>query len=442
MSFSDVIIPLLFFPMISMVVIICYAPMKNHLRYKKKAIILTISVICALLSVATFISTVVFSKDFGIVNIIGIIILFLIYHRSLTLHISQTSALFLLVCAFISFFANFAIIFDALNHPDGELVDFSFHAFAFLMLLLVLFCGLSAFPLAKYGSYIFDNVHQPRVWWLAGLVSAIFYGFNLRMVIHQYSTLHTNKVGIAYITVMIVMFVLLILLCIIFYLIVNTLIQKSETDDKNRILEMQEKQYQTLQSYLNADAKARHDFRQTIYVLTELSSKKDYQALDEYLRRYRDELPMKESVDYCADLALNALLNHYNRKAEAEGIRSEFKISLPKNLYVDSIDLCSIVGNILENAVIACLNVPSEKRFIRLVISGEQNNEIYIALSNSFDGNVRQAKDRYLSTHKGGSGIGLISVAATAAEYGGTADFSHDDEVFYSNIMFLNRATQ
>ena len=441
MSFSDVIIPLLFFPMISMVVIICYAPMKNHLRYKKKATILTISVICALLSVATFISTVVFSKDFGIVNIIGIIVLFLIYHRSLTLHISQTSALFLLVCAFISFFANFAIIFDALNHPDGHLTDFSFQAFVFLMLLLVLFCGLSAFPLAKYGSYIFDNVYQPRVWWLAGLVAAIFYGFNLRMIVHQYSTLHTNKVGVAYITVMIVMFVLLILLCIIFYLIVNTLIQKSETDDKNRILEMQEKQYQALQSYLNADAKARHDFRQTIYTLTELSSEKDYQALDEYLRRYRDELPMKESVDYCADLALNALLNHYNRKAEAEGIRSEFKVSLPKNLYVDSIDLCSIVGNILENAVIACLNVPSEKRFIRLVISGEQNNEIYIALSNSFDGNVRQVKDRYLSTHKGGSGIGLISVAATAAEYGGTADFSHDDEVFYSNIMFLNRAT-
>ena len=442
MTFSDFIIPILFFLMIYMVVIMCYAPMKNHLRYKKRTTILTISVVCALLSIATFISTIFFSEDFGIVNVIGIIILFLTYHRTLTLHISQTATLFLLVCAFISFLANFAIIFDALNHPDGELVDFSFHALYFLMLLLVLFCVLSAFPLSKYGSYIFDNVHQSRVWWLAALVAAIFYGFNLSMVIHHYSTLHTNKVGVAYITVMIVMFVLLILLCIIFYLIVDTLVQKSETDDKNRILEMQEKQYQSLQRYLNADAKVRHDFRQTIYALTELSSRKDYQALDEYLRRYRDQLPMKDSIDYCADPALNALLNHYNSKVEAEGIRSEFNVSLPKILYVDSIDFCSIVGNVLENAVIACLDVPAGKRFIRLVISGEQNSEIYIALSNSFDGNVRQVKDRYLSTHKGGSGIGLISVAATAAEYGGTADFSHDDEVFYSNIMFLNRATQ
>lgn len=436
------LILLLYFPMIFMVVIMCYAPMKNHLRYTKRATILTISIICAILSVATFISTVFFSKDFGIVNIIGIMILFLMYHRSLTLHISQTSAFFLLVCALVSFLANYAIIFDALKHPDGHLVDFSFSAFVFLMLLLILFCGLCSFPLAKYASYTFDNLHQPRVWWLAGLVAAIFYGFNLRMVIHHYSTLHTNKIGSAYITVMVIMFVLLILLCIIFYMIVTTLIQKSETDDKNRILEMQAKQYQSLQSYLNADAKARHDFRQTIYTLTELASEKDYQALEEYLRRYKDKLPMKDSIDYCADSALNALLNHYSRKAEAECIPSVFNVSLPNILYVDSIDLCSIVGNVLENAVIACLDVPSEKRFIRLVVSGEQNNEIYIALSNSFDGNVRQIKDRYLSTHKGGSGIGLISVAATAAEYGGTADFSHDDEVFYSNIMFLNRASK
>ena len=51
------LILLLFFPMIFMVVIMCYAPMKNHLRYTKRATILTISIICAILSVATFIST-------------------------------------------------------------------------------------------------------------------------------------------------------------------------------------------------------------------------------------------------------------------------------------------------------------------------------------------------------------------------------------------------
>ena len=77
-----------------------------------------------------------------------------------------------------------------------------------------------------------------------------------------------------------------------------------------------------------------------------------------------------------------------------------------------------------------------------MVISEEQNKELYIAISNSFRGRLRKKGDHYLSTHKGGNGIGLISIAATAARYGGTADYSHDDAVFYSDVMLVNRPGQ
>ncbi|MBQ9359988.1 MAG: GHKL domain-containing protein, partial [Lachnospiraceae bacterium] len=54
---------------------------------------------------------------------------------------------------------------------------------------------------------------------------------------------------------------------------------------------------------------------------------------------------------------------------------------------------------------------------------------------------LRKKGDRYLSTHKGGNGIGLISIAATAARYDGTAEFSHDEGVFYSEVMLVNKPT-
>ena len=201
---------------------------------------------------------------------------------------------------------------------------------------------------------------------------------------------------------------------------------------------MQEKQSESMQRYLDADAKVRHDFRQTIYTLTELSAQKDYKAIDDYLSRYISEIPQKDTYDFCNDHALNALLNHYFRRADKGNIRCDFKVVLPEKVHINITDLCSIVGNILENALTACLDVPEEKRYIRLIISEEQSGELYIAISNSFGGNVRKKKDRYLSTHKGGNGIGLVSVAATAARYGGTADFTHDEEVFYSDIMLVN----
>ena len=49
---------------------------------------------------------------------------------------------------------------------------------------------------------------------------------------------------------------------------------------------------------------------------------------------------------------------------------------------------------------------------------------------------------RYQTTHKGGNGIGLISVAATASNYGGSAEFTHDDMVFYSDIILINKKSE
>ncbi|MBQ5484058.1 MAG: GHKL domain-containing protein [Lachnospiraceae bacterium] len=75
-----------------------------------------------------------------------------------------------------------------------------------------------------------------------------------------------------------------------------------------------------------------------------------------------------------------------------------------------------------------------------MIVSWENPQEIYIAIANSYCGPLRQIENRYLSTHKGGSGIGLLSVAATAARYDGTATFTHDGTIFYSDVVVKTRS--
>lgn len=442
MTFKSFIIPFLTYMVLLPAMTFCYAPVQKHLRFARSYIFAALLVICVAFSAVSAFLQLYVVRDFSSVYLIGLMLVFFVYHKTLTLHISQSATIFLIACAFSTFLSNFSIIYDAFLHPDGKLADFSPQACVFLVISFFVFYALALFPAAKYGSYILDHLPQPRVWWTAALIVGIFFAFNLSVIIKRYSTLHTNRVGSAYITILSLMFVLLLLLCVIFYYIVSALSQKAEAEDRNRIFAMQEKQYDDLQRYLDADAKARHDFRQTIYTLKELSSEQDLAAIDAYLGRYIEALPQKETADYCRDHALNALLNHYARRAEQNGIRTDIKTDLPETLYIDSVDLCSIIGNILDNAIAACCEVPEEKRFIRLVVSEEQGSELYIAASNSFGGRLRQKKGRYLSTHKGGNGIGLISIAATAERCGGTADYSHSDGVFYSNVMLVNRKSE
>ena len=129
---------------------------------------------------------------------------------------------------------------------------------------------------------------------------------------------------------------------------------------------------------------------------------------------------------------MNALLNYYMHIAALNQIDLSLRISLPDALPVSDVDLCNMIGNILENAVVACQR--AEERFIQLTMLTEDGAQLYIVSVNSFNGVVRQAGGRYLSTSRSGEGIGLSSIASTAESYGGVAQFSHEDNRFYCSI--------
>ena len=98
-------------------------------------------------------------------------------------------------------------------------------------------------------------------------------------------------------------------------------------------------------------------------------------------------------------------------------------------------DLCSITGNILENAINACIKVPEDQRQIQLTMIVKNGNRLYLVATNSYDGIIRWRDGKNYSTQRPGEGRGLKSVEETAAKYKGKAEFSHDDKSFFSNVV-------
>ena len=166
--------------------------------------------------------------------------------------------------------------------------------------------------------------------------------------------------------------------------------------------------------------------------LAELYDEGKTDEVGKYLKQYVDAMPKKEQVTFCRNPALNTMLNYYVHVASLHKIDARLQVRIPNDLPVSDADLCSMVGNILENAVAACQS--STEKSIRLTIIAEDQMQLYIVVVNSFDGNVCQRDGRYISTKSDGDGIGLVSVAAIAEKYGGMAQFSHEGKLFYSNI--------
>ena len=419
--------------------ILCFAPMKNRLRYNIRYIIIAVICLFALsFPILSYFET-RYSLGYNTLILPLLILCFIAYCIVLDTHFSQSLSIYALVMALMAFMSNFSNTFDAFIHPESDINHFSFEAAVFQAFISVLLASLLFYPLSRFGSYLIDNLNQKTIWYVYSAISGIFVIYNLNNVVFYYSTMHTNHVARAYITNMILFFLMILMLNVIFYFIVNSLLEKAKADERIRILQMQEKRYNAQQKYIESTSRARHDFRHILRTLLELAKKGNNKETLDFIEQYIEKYPEKDTADYCSNPAVNALLNHYFHMAADSKIHLEQHISLPDILYIDNIDLCSILGNILDNAITACMDVAEDDRFVTITISKEQGTELYIAASNSFGGKVNRKGQRYLSTKQGGNGIGLISVIATAERYGGFADFYHEENIFYSNVMMKNK---
>ena len=361
---------------------------------------------------------------------------FIMYIKFTRVPIYKALSVFVLVFAFMSFIVNISTGFDAVLHPNGTLNNFSLEAAFFQAVLTTLFVIVLYYPASHQATTIIDRVDSPRAYVASIPIWGIFLVFNLLVSPRKYETLHVNMMPLAFWGSLLLFLVLLFLLCILFYYIVSDLMDKAEMQEKARMLEMQESAFQAQKRYIEENARVRHDFKHVIATLDELTKSGNIAEIRSYLDEYIALQPKKIIQDFCSNTAVNAVLNHYLQRARSYDINVEWEIDLPDDTKLTDIDICSIIGNILENAILACMEVEKKDRFIDFGIHTQKNGAIYIVVTNSFSGNVRMKDGDYMSTRINGQGIGLKSIESTASKYGGSARFSHKGNEFYTDVIF------
>ena len=63
---------------------------------------------------------------------------------------------------------------------------------------------------------------------------------------------------------------------------------------------------------------------------------------------------------YCGRPAVDALLFYYDNLAEIRHIDLSLQFQIPEPFSMTDVELCTLLGNLLENAVEACLRMPPE----------------------------------------------------------------------------------
>ena len=223
-------------------------------------------------------------------------------------------------------------------------------------------------------------------------------------------------------------------LCFVgFFLIRRTLYNMIDRRIERFQSELIEKQVREIQNMYRQVRGWRHDYRNHINNMKIQLSQENYDGLSDYLDELADDLDTVDTVIKTGNVMADAILNSKLNVAEKMNVQLNVKANVPEMLPMSDVELCSVLGNMLDNAVEACGTLPEEERFMRVYI-GKLKGQLYLSVQNSA-GKVRKEKGSYLSTKEGEHGYGLFRIDRVAKKYGGYVNRQNEEGIFATEIM-------
>jgi len=252
----------------------------------------------------------------------------------------------------------------------------------------------------------------------------------------------------------------LIIICAIGYTLwrdltnayINKLAFEEENHQFQKQLAMQEIYHRELSGQLEERRKMTHDFRQQLYTISGFveqllnSTSKDthLEELQNYLNTLTAHTATQSNMitgAFSPNTAIDVLLQYYYFCAKSQDIHMDIRICLPQQQILSDVELCTVLGNLLENAVDACNRMPDKNKSDYekhiAINSHETDGQWFVLLENTYDGIFLRKNNRFLSrkdTNSKRFGIGLESVKDIIEKHNGCLDIYPKEAIFRVGI--------
>ena len=199
--------------------------------------------------------------------------------------------------------------------------------------------------------------------------------------------------------------------------------------------ELVDKHYEEVETMYRKMRGWRHDYHNHIQVLKAHMEMKDYEEASCYLDMLNHDLSTVDTVIKTGNVMVDAILNSKLSMMKEKNIHIDVTAIVPSEVPFSGIDLSVLIGNLLDNAMEACVKQENEdNRFIRIYIDIVKK-QLYIAITNSMDGRAKKAGMKYLSSKGGIHGFGLLRIDGIVRKYGGLINRQNEEGVFATEVM-------
>lgn len=182
----------------------------------------------------------------------------------------------------------------------------------------------------------------------------------------------------------------------------------------------------------------RHDLHSHLTVIRKYSREGQNAQIDKYLASIEENSGIYSSAKYSGNAAVDAILGDIIRDAKKKGILLDWEGQIPNDIQIEPYDLCTVVSNVLRNAVEASEKlVEGDKRIISAK-AYVYNGKLYLSIKNNTSLPIEIDRDNRIMTTKEDTllhGLGSNNVRKVVDKYNGSVAYSCVDHLFQVEIL-------
>ena len=221
----------------------------------------------------------------------------------------------------------------------------------------------------------------------------------------------------------------------IFIIAIQYLLQSVEKMNSERklmitMLENERERYNISRSNLEVINMKYHDMKHQLSALRSAGERERAAAMEEL----ENAIESYDTVARTGNEPLDTIITEKLPHCRANGITFNYLVDAERLRNIASLDIYSLFGNAIDNAIEAVTELPEGERSILLRVLGRGNMTV-IHVENTCAGEPKIVDGNPVSEKGEGHGYGTVSIRSIAKKYGGTVTFSAENGKFSLDML-------
>ena len=200
-----------------------------------------------------------------------------------------------------------------------------------------------------------------------------------------------------------------------------------------------EKSYENIQRIYKDNEHVMHDFKNHLAIISNYIERSENSKALEYIENIVQSFRKIENTVWSEIEIVDIILNCKISEAEANHIKMDIDVMVAPSK-VSDMDFCTILSNLLDNAIEAAIKDVEENRYIKLTMKSINNMLSIKVINNTVDKPQIAESLKFETTKKNkkGHGIGLESVEYCINKYNGIINFNFEMNYFEIQILLMS----